>query len=213
MKNKDKTHCKHGHELAGDNVYFSPRRPKSRVCRACMSISNAAYHKTRAPRIWIPAIKKSPVERIFEKIDKTLGFGPDGTCWKWMSTTNAKGYAVMSIEGRFKLIHRYFYEFTYGEIGSRKIFVCHRCDNPSCINPDHMFLGTNGDNVRDMVAKGRHFNQKKTHCVHGHEFTPENTKPGLNGGRQCIKCWNNAASITRQWRVDKKTRMAAEAAQ
>jgi hypothetical protein len=66
-----------------------------------------------------------------------------------------KGYGQFW-DGRKKVLaHRWAYAFYIGEFQS-DLFVCHKCDNPSCVNPEHLFLGTNLDNVRDMMNKGRH---------------------------------------------------------
>lgn len=88
------------------------------------------------------------MNRFWEKVEKT------STCWLWTGYTDKDGY------GRFRLgktnvgAHRYSYRIFYGGIGA-KLSVCHTCDNPSCVNPAHLWLGTNKDNVRDMFAKGR----------------------------------------------------------
>jgi hypothetical protein len=66
--------------------------------------------------------------------------------------------------------------------------VLHKCDVRQCVNPDHLFLGSNADNVDDMVAKHRHMNQRKTHCQNGHPLLPENLRAKKNGSRNCLIC-------------------------
>lgn len=98
----------------------------------------------------------SEIDRFWSKVNKT-----DNTedCWTWNASTRAKGYGAFcylkdgqTINGRG---HRYSYEIHIGVIPDG-LFVLHRCDNPSCVNPNHLFLGTNQDNVNDMMRKGRH---------------------------------------------------------
>ena len=74
-------------------------------------------------------------------------------CWEWPTTQTTGWYGRFVIDGVEHYAHRLAYEWTYGPV-PEGMYVCHRCDNPPCINPDHLFLGTQTDNMRDMLAKG-----------------------------------------------------------
>jgi hypothetical protein len=79
----------------------------------------------------------------------------DTGCWEWQATKrNAFGYGVFSFKGKKIDAHRFSYSYYKSEIPNG-FFVCHKCDNPKCCNPDHLFLGTPKDNVHDAMAKGR----------------------------------------------------------
>ena len=65
--------------------------------------------------------------------------------------------------------------------------ICHRCDNPSCVNPGHLYAGTQSMNILESVNKGRHKESKKTHCKNGHEYNAENTRVWRNQ-RRCREC-------------------------
>lgn len=91
--------------------------------------------------------------------DKVAVKDQDG-CWEWVAAKYKSGRGQFNFNGkRSALAHRVAYELTYGEIPSG-MCVCHRCDNPSCCNPNHLFLGTQLDNMADMWEKGRG-NRKK----------------------------------------------------
>jgi hypothetical protein len=77
-----------------------------------------------------------------------------GDCWEWQGARVSKGYGSLAIEGRAATAHRRSWELTYGPIPTG-MHVLHRCDNPPCVRPDHLWLGTNTENVYDSMAKGR----------------------------------------------------------
>jgi len=80
---------------------------------------------------------------------------PNSGCWLWLGAVDKKGYGVISKEifGEF-FAHRYSLKSSGVIIAD--LCACHRCDNPICVNPDHLFSGTRNDNIRDAMAKGRH---------------------------------------------------------
>lgn len=99
---------------------------------------------------------KQTEERFWEKVDIPHGgFG----CWEWNAARNARGYGVFSLPNkggpwRNKLSHRFSFELCHGTI-PEGLYICHHCDNPSCVNPSHLFAGTQKDNARDRDQKGR----------------------------------------------------------
>jgi len=98
----------------------------------------------------MPASRPKEI-RFWEKVKRT----EDG-CWEWQAAKNNKGYGMFDSTptGSVGLAHRYSYELAYGEI-PKGSWVLHRCDNPLCVNPVHLFLGNNTANVQDMHRKGR----------------------------------------------------------
>jgi hypothetical protein len=106
-------------------------------------------------------------KRFWPKVEKSDG------CWLWRAMVNPRGYGSFDVkmqDGKWRprMAHRIAWELTNGPIPDG-MFVCHHCDNPPCVRPDHLCLGTMRDNVRDMDAKGRR--RTKAHAGEAHHAT------------------------------------------
>ena len=180
-----KTHCKRGHEYTAENTRHG--KSGSAVCRACQKIRMEAF-KMGKPS---PPIYKSVEEGFWAKVDKSPGHGPWGDCWNWTAYKNKNGYGKFMLEAGTKSVRaaRFAYISTHGQFDPA-LSVCHRCDNPPCVNPRHLFLGSHQDNMDDMTAKGRRiiWNTALTHCKRGHEFVSAGFYTTKAGTRQCKAC-------------------------
>lgn len=105
---------------------------------------------------------KSQEQTILERFEKCFIKGNENQCWEWQRAKIGVGYGQFEIQGRCFRAHRLSYELYVAKIERSDLCVLHKCDNPGCVNPNHLFLGTADDNYRDMVAKGRAGYQKKS---------------------------------------------------
>jgi len=125
------------------------------------------------------------MDRFWSKVDVK----EPSECWEWQASINKNGYGAFKFDGWMRPASRISWLITNGEI-PEGMSVCHKCDNRSCVNPSHLFLGTHQDNMDDMNRKGRYVSGQalKTHCMYGHEYTKENTYRRQNNSRECIIC-------------------------
>lgn len=113
---------------------------------------------------------------------------PNTGCWLWLRGMG--NYAQIDFEGRRESVPRLILGLQPGD----GLLACHRCDNPGCVNPQHLFVGTVRDNVHDMMRKGRMVNPcaDKTHCKNNHPFDETNTRIAPSGQRVCKACEREA---------------------
>lgn len=126
------------------------------------------------------------LNRLMQKV--SLDPNPNG-CWVWEGVRTNKGYGEIGVDYKKRLAHRVSWELHYGPIPSGMV-VCHKCDNPPCVNPLHLFVGTPSDNQRDMFAKGRNGRSTRPRpddfpCVRGHA---PNWRRNNRGHRFCVDC-------------------------
>lgn len=128
--------------------------------------------------------------RFWSRVDKR---GED-ECWPWTGAKVSRGYGRISVNGKAAVATQVSWSIANGKPFPVGLFACHACDNPSCVNPKHIWPGTAKENIQDAERKGRMvhnnpgYRQHWTHCVKGHEFDEANTYFHPSGRRQCRKC-------------------------
>ncbi len=135
-----------------------------------------------------------PIAFLVPKFESKYEAIPESGCWLWSGVLDKDGYGHFHTyaqgKRRFTCAHRVAYEIYVAPIPSG-MSVLHRCDVRSCVNPAHLFIGTQKDNIADMIRKGRDTNlqamRNRTHCSKGHPFDEVNTR--LDGNkRHCKEC-------------------------
>lgn len=131
--------------------------------------------------------------RFWSKVDLT----DSDKCWNWTAATDNDGYGQIKSDGKMVKAHRLSWAlFNEEPLPDKELHVIHSCDNPSCVNPAHLSLGTPRENVLDAVSKGRHgqMRQRKPFCLNGHPRTPEN----LNYADNCMTCARERSRARRE---------------
>lgn len=183
---------------------------RSRVCsvdgcdRKHYGRGLCAMHHARWQRHGDPQIRHAPrptvEERFWAKVDRggpIPEYAPElGPCWVWTGALISTGYGHLFIGGdRFCLAHRYSYELHIAAI-PEGLTLDHLCRVVRCVNPTHLEPVTNAENIRRAAAA-----KPRSHCPHGHEYTPENSYIAPRGDRRC-----------RAWSRERNRRVRAAAA-
>lgn len=113
-----------------------------------------------------------PRESIVKRTHRYLKRIRGTDCWEWQGKKTDLGYGILTVDKKDLRVHRLMWQFYNGPL-SKEDFVCHRCDNPSCANPSHLFIGNQLDNMRDAAAKGR---VRKGVEHHGAKFTEDDIR-------------------------------------
>lgn len=120
-------------------------------------------------------------------------------CWNWKGSKNSNGYGEAHYQDKRILAHRLAAHLWLRMPLADKRFVLHRCDNPACFNPKHLFFGTQSDNMQDCAKKLRHGMLRRTHCPKGHPYNEQNTHL-YQGRRFCRTCKRLSGNVARDLR-------------
>ena len=185
-------------------------KPRKRSYRMC-SMHLARKYRTGTTDLLVRKRRKyvrTPTYKpILERLVQRMEVTEDG-CWNYTAGLSTAGYGYMSANGSRQYTHRIAYELLVGEIPDG-LELDHLCRNPACFNPDHLEPVTHMVNQhRGNSPWGK--NARKTHCIHGHEFTPENTYLRKDKkARQCETCRRERAARRRAERRAQRAREAA----
>jgi hypothetical protein len=123
-------------------------------------------------------------------------------CWLWTGSADTQGYGQFynSVDGKLIKAHRLSWAAHNGRTIPEGMVVCHHCDNRPCVNPAHLWLGSQRQNILDAAAKRRLPSQRRTHCKRGHALIPNPSRPGR---RYCLVCHRISANAGNAWKRQK----------
>ncbi len=148
----------HQNKPRKDLCIILPDRTHQAISKKCMKLK--LYYQGICPE-----------KRFWKHVDKKL----DHECWNWIGYHNHNGYGSIKVNKKLIRVHRFSWVLHNGKIPNETPCVLHYCDNPKCVNPGHLFLGTQYDNVHDMISKNRANNLKGEN--HGsHKLTLDQVK-------------------------------------
>jgi hypothetical protein len=148
-----------------------------------------------------------PAVRFWACVDKTPGHGPKGECWLFVGAPT-QVYGRIVVDGKQVTTHRFSYELHNGPIpegeGYHGTCVLHECDTPRCVNPDHLFLGSNKENVEDRNSKGRQYGGRRQSLASRGERHPQ-AKLSEKAVRSILADRRHPREIAAQWGIHETT--------
>lgn len=164
-----------------------------------MAISDAERQRRADNMRRVNANKKPKDADYYRAFVKARVKVDDRGCWLWQKFVHPEPnpYGSAYAFGKNWRVHRLAYFLWKGPLPDDGRVVCHECDVKHCCNPDHLFIGTEKENMQDAAAKKRWSRQHQTHCKQGHEFTPENTATKMQRGKPARVCKRCALIKTR----------------
>lgn len=133
----------------------------------------------------VEVTESAAIERFWAKVD----IRGDGECWEWTASKSTYGYGRFTVNRKGRPATRIAWELFHKKPFPEGMLACHTCDNPGCVNPHHIWPGTQSDNINDCVAKGRHKSLPKEYCKRGHKMSDANRLPSNKS--QCRECARN----------------------